>query len=294
MSNKRLYIIGNGFDIFHGVKSRYSDFKDYVEKNDNDLFEALEEYFNTDELWSDFEETLAYIDTDKIVDDASDFLVSYGADDWSDAYHHDYQYEVQRAINVVTVALKEHFTKWILSLDIPNKVKLKLPAASLYLTFNYTDILERNYKISPSKIIYIHNKAINESSTLILGHSRQPTPDNSFDNEVDWEDQDVRVSEGNRILDNYFEETYKNTDTIIKEKQSFFGQLSNIEEVFVLGHSISPVDIKYFQTVFNTVSKNATWTVSYYSDDQKDKLTETLISIGVTVNKINLVKLIDL
>ncbi len=294
MSDKRLYIIGNGFDIFHGVKSKYSDFKDYVENNDNDLFEALEEYFNTDELWSDFEETLAYIDTDKIVDDASDFLVSYGADDWSDAYHHDYQYEVQRAIDVVTVALKEHFTKWILSLDIPDTVKLKLPASSLYLTFNYTDTLERTYKISPAQIIYIHNKAINETSTLILGHSRQPTPDNSFDKEADWEDQDVRVAEGNRILDKYFEETYKNTDTIIKEKKSFFGKLSNIEEVFVLGHSISPVDIKYFQTVFNTVSKNSTWTVSYYSDDQKEKFTETLTSIGVSADKINLVKLTEL
>src|SRR5690606_32822826 len=98
----------------------------------------------------------------------------------------------------------------------------------------------------------------------------------------------------NRILDKYFEETYKNTDTIIKEKKSFFGKLSNIEEVFVLGHSISPVDIKYFQTVFNTVSKNSTWTVSYYSDDQKEKFTETLISIGVSADKINLVKLTEL
>jgi len=294
VSDKRLYIIGNGFDIYHGVKSRYSDFKDYVEENDNDLFEALEEYFNSDELWSDFEETLAYIDTDKIVDDASDFLVSYGAHDWSDAYHHDYQYEVQRAIYVVTVALKEHFTKWILSLEIPNAIKLKLPISSLYLTFNYTDTLERKYKISSSKIVYLHNKAINETSTLILGHSRQPSPDNSFDKETDWEDQDVRVTEGNQILDKYFEETYKNTDTIIKEKQSFFRQLSNIEEVFVLGHSISPVDVKYFQKVFSTIHKNATWTVSYYSDDQKDKLTETLNSIGITADKINLVKLTDL
>lgn len=294
MSDKRLYIIGNGFDIFHGVKSKYSDFKDYVEKNDNDLFEALEEYFDTDELWSDFEETLADIDTDKIVDDASDFLVSYEADNWSDASHHDYQYEVQRAINVVTVALRENFTKWILSLDIPNSIKLKLSSSSTFLTFNYTDTLERNYKISPLQIVYIHNKAISESSVLILGHSRQPTTDNSFDNETDWEDQDVRVMEGNQILDKYFEETYKDTDTIIKENQPFFNKLINIEEIFVLGHSISPVDIKYFQVVFNKVQKNAIWTVSYYSDDQKDKLKETLISIGVLADKINLVKLTDL
>jgi hypothetical protein len=294
MSDKRLYIIGNGFDIFHGVKSKYSDFKDYVKKNDNDLFEVLEEYFNTDELWSDFEETLAYIDTDTIVDNASDFLVSYSVDDWSDAYHHDYQYEVQRAIDLVTVALKEHFTKWILSLDIPYVVKLKLRTGCIYFTFNYTETLERNYKISPSKIIYIHNKAENDKSTLILGHSKQPKLNNSFEKEVDREDQDVRVSEGNRILDKYFEETYKNTDTIINEKQSFFKQLNKIEEVFVLGHSISQVDLKYFQTIFKNVSKNSIWTVSYYCDNQKHRLLESLISIGISENKISLVKLTDL
>ena len=58
--NKILYIVGNGFDIHHGVKSRYSDFKDYVQANGSDLYDTLEKYFNTDELWSDFEETLAY------------------------------------------------------------------------------------------------------------------------------------------------------------------------------------------------------------------------------------------
>ncbi|MCB8999333.1 MAG: hypothetical protein H6540_04595 [Bacteroidales bacterium] len=49
----KLYIIGNGFDIHHGIKSKYSDFKDYVEKNDKVLFDSLEKYFNQDELWSD-------------------------------------------------------------------------------------------------------------------------------------------------------------------------------------------------------------------------------------------------
>jgi hypothetical protein len=95
-------------------------------------------------------------------------------------------------------------------------------------------------------------------------------------------------------LDKYFEETYKNTETIISEKQLFFGQLSKIEEVIVLGHSISPVDIKYFQTVYKNVSKNATWIVSYNNSHNKGKLLEILVSIGISPEKINLIKLIDL
>ncbi|WP_282133009.1 AbiH family protein [Cellulophaga baltica] len=72
--SSRLYIIGNGFDIYHGINSKYSNFKYYVEENDNDLYEMLEEYFDTDSLWSDFEETLAYIDIVTIVDDAENYL----------------------------------------------------------------------------------------------------------------------------------------------------------------------------------------------------------------------------
>lgn len=40
----RLYIIGNGFDMRHGLPTGYKHFKSYVEKNDQDLYDAIEEY----------------------------------------------------------------------------------------------------------------------------------------------------------------------------------------------------------------------------------------------------------
>src|SRR3546814_11747020 len=80
------------------MKSRYWDFKDYLEIKDADLVEKLEEYFSSDTLWSDFEETLASLDTEQIIDECMSYLEPYSAEDWSDAYHHDYQYEVQRRI----------------------------------------------------------------------------------------------------------------------------------------------------------------------------------------------------
>lgn len=295
MNSKRLYIIGNGFDLHHDVQSRYSDFRDFVNENDSDLFEALEEYFNTDELWSDFEETLAYLDTDKIVDDASNFLVSYGADDWSDADHHDYQYEVQKAIDVVTVTLKNHFTQWILQLEIPHATKLPLPKDSKYLTFNYTNTLESNYQIPFENITYIHNKAVDENSLLILGHSRQPTPDTLFDKVNDDEDiDDVRVVEGNQILDRYFKETYKNTETIISEKQEFFTHLNSIVEVFVLGHSLSIVDLQYFKVIADNTSGDVVWTVTYRGDEQKETHLQTLRGLGIKDESIRQILMTEL
>lgn len=294
MSNNTLYIIGNGFDIFHGIKSKYSDFNKYVKEKNKDLYLAIEDYLNPDELWSDFEESLAYIDTDKIVEEASDLLVPYSSDDWSDASHHDYQYEVNEIINALTVKMKEIFTKWILSLHIPKKKKLKLSKSALYLTFNYTDTLERIYKINPSNITYIHNKAIDEKSTLILGHSRKPTNNKSFNLRYDEDVEDVRITEANQILDRYFKRTYKNTDTIIEESLSFFYSLNSVKEIFVLGHSISPVDIKYFEVIRKNIQTNAIWNVSYYDENLKDELKKSLINIGIEVDNIKMIELITM
>ena len=98
MSKKTLYIIGNGFDIYHGVSSQYSDFKEYLSNEDSSLHDIVEKFIPVQEDWSDLEDALADIDVDNVVDNASQFLMSYGAEDWSDAYHHDYQREGYRII----------------------------------------------------------------------------------------------------------------------------------------------------------------------------------------------------
>jgi len=86
---ERLYIIGNGFDMHHGIKSSYWDFGKLT-----------------------------------------DFLPSYGADDWSDSGHHDYQYEVGRVVEALSRTLLSHFSDWIRQLAIPTSKdieKLRLP-----------------------------------------------------------------------------------------------------------------------------------------------------------------------
>ena len=40
----KLYIIGNGFDMHHGIKSGYSNYRKWLEENDSDLYERLREY----------------------------------------------------------------------------------------------------------------------------------------------------------------------------------------------------------------------------------------------------------
>ena len=282
-SNIRLYIIGNGFDLHHGIKSSYSNFKAYLEGKDQDLVENLEAYFDADSLWSDFESTLEHLDTDKIVDECMDYLEPYSSDKWSDAYHHDYQYEVQKRIDVITSQLKERFTEWILQLSTSFDLEelVSLDKEGLYINFNYTNTLQRLYRIPDDQILHIHNKAIDQNSTLILGHSRNPQNSQSLA-ELNDEDTDVRVAEGNEILDKYFEDTYKSTGRIISENQRFFQNLTSIREIIVLGHSLSKVDEPYFAEIIRNVdARSVKWTISYYSAKAIENYQETMSRLGI-------------
>ena len=68
----KLYVIGNGFDLHHGIQSSYFNFKDFLEENDPDVYNVVDTYFgNVKDFWWDFEKNLALLDEDQILDHAS-------------------------------------------------------------------------------------------------------------------------------------------------------------------------------------------------------------------------------
>ena len=93
------------------------------------------------------------------MESASEFLVGYGAVKWSDANHHDVQFEAEQIATALSTKLKQLFAEWIISLRIPSSLKanncLTLPRNANYLNFNYTPTLEVLYSVSRKKILYI-------------------------------------------------------------------------------------------------------------------------------------------
>lgn len=295
---KKLIIVGNGFDICHNIPSRYSDFRIFLEKVDGELCETLEEYFDYEGLWADFEQALADFDADMLAENAENFLVSYGADDWSDAYHHDYQFEVSNVVTAVSGTLKARFTEWILQLPIPaasgsNRQALTcIDTGAIYLSFNYTRTLQKTYGVPDQNVLHIHNSAKDQQSTLILGHGWQCVDRSANMSQEQLEGQDVRIQEGDRIIDEYFKSTYKPTKDIIQANRSFFDSLKSIEEVYVLGHSMSAVDLPYFKELANSINKDVVkWTVSYYGDAELAKHTLTLNGLGIPSDQMTFAKL---
>ena len=294
--NNILYVIGNGFDLHHNIQSSYWHFKEYVRSVDKTLFELVDEYLQIEENWSDFEEALASIDIDTLTEYAGNFLISYGAEDWSDANHHDYQYEVEEVTQKLSSKLKKYFEEWLALLDIPKKRNIRKQLLSLnksgkYLTFNYTNTLRKTYNIKKTNILHIHG-SLKKAEQIVLGHNWKTNNKNYLSEQRDPEDIDTRVLEGNEIIEKYFRSTFKPTKKIIKNNRSFFSKLRKINKIIILGHSLSYVDILYFKAISKSVNKSRVqWVVSYHSKNDIVNHTRQLKNLGISKKVIKFIKL---
>ncbi|MDD2482438.1 MAG: AbiH family protein, partial [Lutispora sp.] len=81
--NTSLFIIGNGFDLMHGVPSSYYNFRDSMGRH-NELRNALEMYIKKEDLWADFEESLAQLDDEAMLGTVNDWMDIFDAKDQFD------------------------------------------------------------------------------------------------------------------------------------------------------------------------------------------------------------------
>ncbi|MBD9423087.1 bacteriophage abortive infection AbiH family protein [Achromobacter sp. ACM04] len=300
MHSNKLYIVGNGFDLWHGIPSSYIQFKEYVRLHDRDLFDAIENYLHADEDWSDLESALANIDVDSIIDDLGHFMPSYGAEDWSDSGHHDFQYEVEKLVQRLSAELKACFGEWIRTLVIPTastatKFLRGIDVNAIFLTFNYTSTLGDLYAVPNTRVLHIHGDAREQDRELILGHAWNPTQRQSLNDRLDIEDIDTRLIEAHDILDDYFSRTFKPSEQLIRENQAFFDQLGAIKTVFVLGHSLSYVDSQYIQALLRVPSIAAAhWYVACRSEHERPTKFDLLVAQGIDVQQASTVLWADI
>jgi UDP-2,3-diacylglucosamine pyrophosphatase LpxH len=203
MDNTTLYIIGNGFDLFHGIRSNYFAFRDYVKKNNKKLYHDVLFFFDCIDLWGDFEANLASLSRDKIMQQVDLMLeinmTTYDEDDDNFSYA-DYFSSIELGTEVierVTGELMSCFRKWIGMLD-PGNRKLEtcerlLDRNASYINFNYTEFLESLYGISKEQILYIHGDRRDKKKKLILGHGK--TSEQIFDEWYDVHKSDKRFQD---------------------------------------------------------------------------------------------------
>lgn len=285
-----LYIIGNGFDLHHEMKTSYSHFRIYLKKNNPDCFDAVEKFLILDDKWSDFEQSLASLDVELLEEEANEFLFPYSDDNWSDSYHHDYEYQLEQYVKTLSKTLLHEFYNWLNTITLPIKKRLPLSNDGLFLTFNYTDVLNKLYKIPTTQIVHIHGSLKDSVSSIVLGHNWKPcnrVPLASYADEY----TDTRVSKGYGILDDYFGETYKPTQKIINNHANFFSSLRTVDCIYVYGHSLSDVDLDYFKEIIKFINPSTHWNISYYSQSDCTNIKNSLNTLGISYKKYTLFKI---
>lgn len=301
---KKLIIIGNGFDLFHGIKSSYWNFKEYLGQMGYYSFvNSLEKYIDSDELWSSFEYALGILDSDSLKEDNSCYMLGYGDDNWRDSAHHDYQMMIAEELKFAK-DIPVYLEDWILSLNTHRQRKISsdvISSNNVFLNFNYTDTLEISYGINRQKILYIHGKA-RKYGQLVAGHgnrkmiavSNQQLFATEEEQEVYYEymmGMDVREQEAQEIIRNYFKSTYKDVDRIMKYYKEFFFNLKDIKAVYILGHSLADVDLPYFKIINDLLGPQVQWTVTYYEEEDIDFLWLQLMKAGVGLHQIHMCRM---
>ncbi len=275
-----LYIIGNGFDCAHDIKSKYSDFKQWCEdsKRDTMLFDIL--FSTKQEFWESIEKALGNYDEKEILEFCKpdvDFDFDHSLS--SSARIEDAPMTIlQPAIN----DLKNYFNEWVNTIDITKaKPFLKIYKNARFLTFNYTETLEEVYDVPREQICHLHGNRLLKDNHYIFGHNKYQRYNGAY-SELPIYEENAYIS----IIE-YMNALRKPIEEIIKANQMFLDILTDIKLVYILGHSLSDIDKEYFTYILSHFKHQPRFVIS-----NKENIEN--INRFITENKIEAYKIISI
>lgn len=267
-----LFIIGNGFDLYHDYKTSYLNFKDFLTENANaykigdftliDILSSEESF----EFWKDFEENLAKISLERIsygYNEKEEYSRSNNniVENIKDVNEELYPLIQDALSDFIAAATKEVFEPKSIFLDL-------FGLNDKFISFNYSITLERSYNIRAANINYIHGvcnyfREDENNTSIVFGHSGI-IPDSLYADKLYLDDDHpeylkAKIRDGlTKYLDIY------NFD-------KFIGNIAFYDEIQIIGHFLGIVDERYFEKL-NTINtkKIIYWEyITEKTDEQK-------------------------
>ena len=282
---KILYVIGNGFDLWHGLPTSYNDFCEYAA----DLLGELAEYFNSEPddtpLWSNFEDDLGRFDWQLLFDAHNEIDIS------DEGFKPSMVYGLEDALDEgggrITESIQNALREWVETIEISRaERKFTFAENCKILSFNYTATIQELYQVGENEILQIHGKAGDFS--LIVGHGRSISEVPELDENGNTNRHLFSDAEGAAKAPLY--RLKKPVEEIIEQNQDYFGSLGEAKVVAILGHSLNDIDFPYMRQIKNSAS-TAEWIVSYHTEEEAINHRSKLINLGVEKNKIHIVSM---
>lgn len=290
-----LYIIGNGFDLHHGLKTSYRDYREFLEYTNSSIaysYERICDYSpDYSELWNDIEFSLN-IDYEGITED----VISQNYPDMlsdKDTYA-DAEIEMSNYTDFISDFTGRYFVQWLFTVvkTLPSiKIRMEdLDTGSIFINFNYTDTLECLYSTDKNRIFHIHGDLANlnqfynlilncplESRKFINNTIRQRIQFGSSElseNEVkttlesQYENDDFYGASLSHAVDKIVEFSQYASKDITKnfDKLRTFLMGKDISEIVVMGHSLCDTDMPYYENFLIPCYKDLIWTFYYHSE----------------------------
>ncbi|WP_319404168.1 bacteriophage abortive infection AbiH family protein [uncultured Anaeromusa sp.] len=284
---ERLFIIGNGFDIAHGLKTKYSCFQKYLRKNyqkasseelvipSGKLLPKGGNYYKEEEVvnffmyiisqaevngeeWNDLEDSLGRLDFSECFEEWFPVLDREGDyDDWGNMHN---RQAIAEDIIEPILKISDYFIEWVSTIN-ERKAQPKESFKRLidikndfFLTFNYTKTLELIYGVM--NICHIHGEIEEE---LYFGHGQE------YDEKVYEENLAKRPGTEYSLL-KIHNALRKNTKEALENNLDFFENMTDsIKEIYSYGFSFSEVDLIYIQEICSRIdTERATWYLNEY------------------------------
>lgn len=297
--NMRLNIIGNGFDLYHGLPSSYYYFGCFLLEYNQDFYEEMADMFGfrkgtysgypfeeitygvEDIFWRDFEANLGKISSFWVQEKLQDDL---GLENDDPIEIEMYQYENAGLI-------KSMLTRWIKEVvDKPENYRilgrklneynkmLKLKKKDYFVTFNYTHILEDVYMIPNKNILHIHGENTgSDYDELIIGHGNDEYIEELYEVIERYERRGREQASVNRMSEYKCElytlqELRKDVKRCLSRCENFFRNFEEEPtEICIYGLSLGDVDIPYLIYI-REHWPNAKWKFSFYSEKDKENI----------------------
>lgn len=299
---KTLYIIGNGFDVAHGLNTNYWGLREYIEERDPQFLRFFESKYDIQplddtepwytekaqerwnksvnhNLWSEFEYYIGNPNTVEML--AMSESVTDGMPKTGIRYHMDCYWKNEFG---GIKKLHSYIKDWIETINTDKLKPLNMSlinSTDIFMTFNYTDVLEKVYDIAD--VMHIHG-GVSSICTIqpIMGHCNKQDIEKHrrWAKEADNEYAEAEASVQDAVAD-YLEAIYKDTDEQINMNYNFFERLNLVNHVVIIGWSGGKVDLPYLYKIIESVNQNTHWTVYWYNEEAYTALKSIFENCGI-------------
>jgi hypothetical protein len=299
----KLYIVGNGFDCHHNLKTSYNHYREFLSNTYPQMVIDYEKFPYLDILdspWSDIERALA-IDYRSLMENC----IKEGYPDGTETHLGTWlnmDIELEKATYFVKDFTGRCFVQWLNQINYQVKKDLNLSAEDYFICFNYTDTLSKIYAIDQSNILYIHGRLQNiekikdnisirkEIQFGAVGLSASKIETELYDKYEKVFLSQLFIFPAIFVLCEFIQKSTKNLDKNVPILSNFLnGKTPN--EIVIMGHTLNGSDTLYYDKILIPLFKDKKWT--FYRFGGKNGRDANMIKSFIAKNNLLNVEIID-